>query len=212
MCRTVWIFTAAAIVGSLPLFILIGAFLPPGRLWNFLIPGFGVATGLGLFYIAQLFDKRQKAIIAVWLFIPVIIINTGVKLISSNSIVENMSGDKLSSPPIAETLHPILQEGDLLLGDGITWPTMHYLRRELSNRGLKFHLEEMHPNLIGNAGRICLLGGCRSVRHKRSYLLTRQPIENSLIYYQAIREAKPRPKKAKLIKNVMEIRIFVFEN
>ena len=56
------IFVIAAIAGTLPLFILIGEFRPPARLWNYLIPGMGVVVGLGLEYSTSFLRKKNKGL------------------------------------------------------------------------------------------------------------------------------------------------------
>lgn len=124
----------------------------------------------------------------------------------------NSVGAGLHSRPVSEALLQILQKGDILLGDGITPPTRQYLNRALSKRGLKFHLAEMHPVLDGYGGRICQLEGCLSKRSNRSYLVTRNSVKKSIVYFKAIRESEPNINKARMIEEIRNIKIFAFEN
>jgi hypothetical protein len=202
----------AAIAGTLPLFILVGEFSPPARLWNYLIPVMGVFVGLGLEYSIKILGKNAVALLVGWLFIPVLLVTTGYRTIFSNSVVTSMPGASLHAPPVSKILLRNLQEGDILLGDGITAPTRQYLNRALVKRGLKYDLEEMHPVLAGHAGRICQLAGCQSKQSNRSFLVTRNPIMKSMIYYHAIRETEPSKEKVKLVKKIMQVNIFAFEN
>ncbi len=201
------ILIVAAIGGTLPLFILIGEFRPPARLWNYLIPVVGVVVGLGLEYSTNFLRKKVRVLILGWVFIPILMATTGYRTITSNTLT-----GILHSLPVSETLRQIVQEGDVLVGDGVTAPTRHYLRRALLKRGLTYHLEEMHPNLPGHAGRICQLSGCNLKRANRSYLVTQNPINTGMIYFKAIREPEPKTNKARMIKEILNIKIFAFEN
>ena len=206
------IFVIAAVTGTLPLFILVGEFRPPARLWNYLIPGMGVVVGLGLEYSTNFLRKEARVLLLGCLFIPILVTTVGYRTITSNSVITSTPGAILHALPVSETLHQILQEGDVLVGDGVAAPTRQYLRRALLKRGLTYHLEEMHPVLNGHAGRICKLANCQSKQSKRSYLVTRNPIVKGMIYFQAIREPEPNIDKARMIKEILNIKIFTFEN
>jgi hypothetical protein len=197
----------AAIAGTLPLFILIGEFRPPARLWNYLVPVVGVVVGLGLENLTNLLQKKVRVLILGWVFIPILMATTGYRIITSDTLIGT-----LHSLPVSKILHQIVREGDVLVGDGITAPTRLYLKRALLKRGLTYHLEEMHPVLNGHAGRICKLASCQSKQSKRSYLVTRGSIMKGMIYFQAIREPEPNIDKARMIKEILNIKIFAFEN
>ncbi len=199
----------AAIVGSLPLFALVGELTPPARLWHFLFPVFAVIGAAGLSDAARRLAPKRGEVLLAGVGAPAAAAAIGYAAVASNAVVDEMPGRTLEAPHLASLLVPRLVPGDIVIGDRLKPPLRYYLRRRLASEKLRFSQIERRFGFSGVAIRICSPTACPRLAERTVYLVTAYPLETAVEYLTAIDETVPDPERAAHIGGYRNVQVYV---